>query len=261
MELREKKYFYFTQNSLSTFVNCPYRFKKRYIDNIKWQQDESDDAREKVEFGLDFHKIAERYFKRIPIYEESFKDDIELYNAYLNLKKTFKLDDDNEYYPEYTIRFSDDFMRLEANIDLIIIKKDGTVEIFDWKTNANLNNSKKYTSSLQTTVYMFAVKKCIKDIFGKDVEYGNLKMVYFSPEENVKIAEIKYSEELFRNDEKKIYDLIKKIYNYDYTKFERESCSKQCKFCEFANFCNNEISEEIVDFCNWDFGEIDEVCI
>ena len=55
-------------------------------------------------------------------------------------------------------------MRLEANIDLIIIKKDGTVEIFDWKTNANPTNSKKYISSLQTSVYMFVLKKCIKDI-------------------------------------------------------------------------------------------------
>ena len=66
MELKDKKYFYFTQNSLSTFVNCPYRFKKKYIDNVKWQQDESDKAQEKVDFGLDFHKLAERYFKGIP---------------------------------------------------------------------------------------------------------------------------------------------------------------------------------------------------
>lgn len=261
MELRDKKYFYFTQNSLSTFVNCPYRFKKRYIDNIKWQQDESDDAREKVEFGLDFHKIAERYFKRIPIYEDGFKDDVGLYNAYLNLKEEFALDESNQYYPEYTIRFSDEFMRLEANIDLIIIKKDGTVEIFDWKTNAKLNSEKKYVLSLQTNVYMFALKRCIKDIFGIDVKCEDMKMIYFSPEEKAKLAEIRYSEAMFRNDEKKIYDLVDKIYNYDYSKFEKESCSKQCNFCEFSNFCNSEISEEIVDFGSWNFEEIDEVCV
>ena len=168
MELKDKKYFYFTQNSLSTFVNCPYRFKKKYIDNVKWQQDESDEAQEKVDFGLDFHKLAERYFKGIPVYEESFVDNKELYNAYINLKEEFKIDENNQYYPEYTMRFSDGFMRLEANIDLIIIKKDGTVEIFDWKTNANLSNAKKYVTSLQTAVYMFALKKCMKDIFQID---------------------------------------------------------------------------------------------
>ena len=74
MNLRDKKYFYFTQNSLNTFKTCPFRFKKKYIDNVKWQQDESDLVTEKIEFGLDFHKIAERYFKNIPIYEESFMD-------------------------------------------------------------------------------------------------------------------------------------------------------------------------------------------
>lgn len=261
MELKDKKYFYFTQNSLSTFVNCPYRFKKKYIDNVKWQQDESDDAQEKVDFGLDFHKIAERYFKGIPVYEESFCDNEELYNSYINLKDEFKLEETNQYYPEYTIRFSDGFMRLEANIDLIVIKEDGSVEIFDWKTNASPANSKKYISSLQTAVYMFALKRCMKDIFQFDVECSKIKMVYFSPERKEKIAEIKYSEEMFKNDEKKIGDLIKKVYNYDYGSFDKEDYSKQCKFCEFINFCNNKVSEELVDLKKWNFDEIDEVSI
>ena len=261
MELKDKKYFYFTQNSLSTFVNCPYRFKKKYIDNVKWQQDESDKAQEKVDFGLDFHKLAERYFKGIPVYEESFADNEELYNAYINLKEEFKIDENNQYYPEYTIRFSDGFIRLEANIDLIIIKKDGTVEIFDWKTNANLSNAKKYVTSLQTAVYMFALKKCMKDIFQIDVECDNIKMVYFSPERKTKIAEIKYSEEMFKSDEKKIGDLINKVYNYDYSSFDNEEFSKQCKYCEFINFCNSEMSDEIVDFKNWNFDDIEEVVV
>lgn len=108
---------------------------------------------------------------------------------------------------------------------------------------------------------MFAVKRCVKDIFGTDVKCEDIKMIYFSPEKKAKIAEIRYSEAMFRNDEKKIYDLVDKIYNYDYSKFEKESCAKQCKFCEFANFCNSEISEEIADFGSWNFEEIDEVCV
>lgn len=261
MNLRDKKYFYFTQNSLNTFKTCPFRFKKKYIDNVKWQQDESDLAMEKIEFGLDFHKIAERYFKNIPIYEKSFMDNEELYNAYKNLINKFKLSDKNQYYPEYAIRFSDGINRVEANIDLVILKEDGIVEIWDWKTNADIKNAKKYALSIQTSVYMWAVKKCFKDIFGTDISCDKIKMVYFCPEKDQDIVEVLYSEEKFRKDEKDIFDLINDIYEYDYSKFDKDKYIKQCKFCEFSLFCNSDISMEVANFEKWDFDEIEEVII
>ena len=78
MELKDKKYFYFTQNSLNTFKTCPFKFKKKYIDNIKWQDEENVNATEHAEFGNDFHKIAQRYFMGVSIFEESFLDNKEL---------------------------------------------------------------------------------------------------------------------------------------------------------------------------------------
>ena len=261
MNLRDKKYFYFTQNSLNTFKTCPFKFKKKYIDNVKWQQDESDLATEKIEFGLDFHKIAERYFKNIPIYEESFRDNGELYNAYKNLISKFPINEKNQYYPEYAIRFSDGINRVEANIDLIILTEDGTVEIFDRKTNAELKNAKKYALSLQTSVYMWAVKKCFKDIFGIDIQTDKIKMVYFCPEKNQDIVEVLYSEEKFKKDGKDVFDLINDIYEYDYSKFDKEKYIKQCKFCEFSMFCNSEVSVGVEIFPKWDLDEIEEVII
>lgn len=258
MNLREKKYFYFTQNSLSTFVNCPFKFKKKYTDNVKWQEETDDSLVSRVNFGIDFHKIAERYFKRIPVYEEGFKDNEELYNAYENLKEMFPLKENEQYYPEYTIRFSDGDMRLEANIDLVLIKGDGKVEIWDWKTNANINNSKKYEKSLQTSVYMFALKKCSKDIFGTDFACEDINMAYFSPEQNCKIADIPYSDKFYKKDEEVLKSLIEKVYNYNYDMFDRESYSKQCKFCEFNTFCNNQKSTEVNDFGRWDFEKLEE---
>ena len=261
MNLRDKKYFYFTQNSLNTFKTCPFRFKKKYIDNVKWQQDESDLATERIEFGLDFHKIAERYFKNIPIYEESFMDNEELYKAYKNLISKFPSNGKNQYYPEYAIRFSNGMMRVESNIDLIIVKDDGAVEIWDWKTNADVKNAKKYEMSLQTSVYMWTVKKCFKDILGVDVSAEKIKMIYFCPEKNQDIVEMLYSEEKFRKDEKTICDLINDIYEYDYNDFDKSKYIKQCKFCEFSMFCNSEISSEVVEFKKWNLDEIEEVIL
>jgi len=191
MELKEKKHFYFTQNSLSTFKNCPFKFKKKYIDNIKWEDEADSDFLEHVTFGTDFHKIAERYFMGISVYEESFLDNEILYNSFMNLKDYFPLNSKFKYYPEYSLRYSDDLVRLQANIDLII-EKENEIEIFDWKTNAK-NDAKKYEDSLQTKIYMLALKKCCKAIFGKD--FSNIRMVYFSPERKEEIVSITYSDE------------------------------------------------------------------
>lgn len=259
MNLKDKKYFYFTQNSLSTFINCPFKFKKKYIDNVKWQQDEDFLSTERIAFGTDFHKIAERYFKGIPVYEEGFFNNENLYKAYENLKKTFPIKGNEQYYPEYTIRFSGDFMRLEANIDLIIVKSDGSIEIWDWKTNANINNKNKYEKSLQTLIYMWVVKTCVNDIFGLDVPCENIKMTYYGPEKDMKIAEIGYSDKSYKKIGEYLKSLLEKVYNYNYKMFNRDDYIKQCKFCEFNTFCSNQNIIQIKDFNQWDFDKLEEV--
>ncbi len=255
MELKDKKYFYFTQNSLSTFKSCPFRFKKKYIDNVKWQDEENTNLKEHAEFGTDFHKVAQRYFMGVSVYEESFKDNTELYNAFSNLKEYFPIRSEFKYYPEYTIRYSDGNVRLEANIDLIIEKED-EIEIWDWKTNAKSDGS-KYADSLQTQIYMLVLKKCCKKIFNK--EFSSLKMAYFSPEKKEGIAVITYSDEKYKKDEKDITNLIEKVYNFEWEKFDRSNYIKQCRFCEFSLFCNSVKKETKYEFSSLDWNDIEEV--
>lgn len=248
-ELKNKQYFYFTQNSLNTFKNCPFKFKKKYIDNIKWKDDKDDSSDEHIKFGTDFHKIAERYFSDIPVFEESFADDAELYSAFCNLRDYFPINSEYKYYPEYSIRYSDGNVRLEANLDLIIEKGD-SVEILDWKTNAK-DDEKKYANSLQTQIYMYVLKKCCKNILGKNID--KIKMSYFSPERKKIIADITYSEEKYIKDEKEITKLIENIYNFDWEKFNKELYEKHCKFCEFNLFCSSSKNTDV----KYEFGELD----
>ena len=69
------------------------KFKKKYIDNIKWEVGK--DISSKADFGNNFHKLAERYFLGVPIIEEDL--DEELYKAYTNLKEVFPKNDENTY--------------------------------------------------------------------------------------------------------------------------------------------------------------------
>jgi len=253
--LREKKYFYFTQNSMKTFNDCPFKFKKKYIDNIKWEVGK--DISSNADFGNDFHKIAERYFLGVPIIEEDL--DEELYEAYINLKNAFPKSSENTYLPEYTIRFADNDIRLESNIDLVIVKPNNHIEVWDWKTNSDLEKAKNYNTSMQTQVYLYSIKKIAKDILGIDVDYENISMTYFNPENNLELSKIVYSKELDELYYKNISELIEKIYNYNYQKFDRSKCIKNCKFCEFENFCNS-MKEANVEFSGEiDFDTIDEI--
>ena len=255
MDLRDKKYFYFTQNSLNTFKNCPFKFKKKYIDNIKWQEEENYETVEHIEFGLDFHKLAQRYFSNISVFEESFRDNELLYLSYKNLVDYFPLNSKFKYCPEYSIRYSGGNIRIEANIDLIIVKDD-SIEIWDWKTNAK-NDEKKYSSSLQTDVYMFVIKKCCQNIFGK--EFTSIKMTYFSPENKREIASVTYSDEKYKKDEKNLTNLIEKIYNYNWNEFDSSEFKKHCKFCEFNLFCNSIKNEAKYEFSEFNWDEIEEI--
>ena len=256
IDLKERKYFYFTQNSLKTFTECPFKFKKRYIDNIKW--DTSVALNPQISFGLDFHKIAERYFLGIPVFPESFKDNENLYNAYNNLINRFKLQSDIKYLPEYTIRFIDNDVRLEANIDLLIVKPDNSIEIWDFKTNANLEKGKKYLASLQTKVYLYTVAKNVEKIFGFPRECDKIKMIYYSPETDTEIAVVNYTENMYQENNNYINNLIAKIFNYDYSKFSKEAYIKSCEFCEFNLFCSSTPSIANEFSTDFDLNDIEE---
>jgi len=173
------------------------------------------------------------------------------------LTQAFPINKNYRYLPEYKIRLSDEDERLEANYDLIIIK-DNTIEIWDWKTRA-LDRQVDYIDSIQTKVYMYLLKRCAKDIFNIDVDYENIKMTYWTPEPGCEIDKLVYSKEKYDDDKRYILNLLDEIYNYDYTKFCKQHYAKQCKFCEFDSFCreNSIVKQEFSSELSW--NDIEEV--
>jgi peptidoglycan/xylan/chitin deacetylase (PgdA/CDA1 family) len=100
--------------------------------------------------------------------------------------------------------------------------------------------------------------KIAKYILGLDVEYENISMTYFNPENKLELAKVVYSKELDELYYQNISELIEKIYNYNYQNFDRNKYIKNCKFCEFNLFCSN-IKEKDVEFSQEiDFDTIDE---
>lgn len=251
-------YFYFTQVSLATFESCPLKFKKRYIENIKWATSYDEQIKNKIEMGNNFHLIANRYFEGIKPGIEELTEDSELLSKwFVNLKRFFKINNNFRYLPEYKLRLGIDNLKLEANFDLILIKEK-EIEIWDFKTGDIDNSSKsktssKYKNSLQTIVYLFVLKELDEILIGRRINYDKIKMCYWHPDTGDIICEIRYSKELHEEFENMLKNRVEGILNYDFKDFDKEIYKKHCKYCEFNWFCNSQKIDSTKSFEDIDF--------
>jgi CRISPR/Cas system-associated exonuclease Cas4 (RecB family) len=249
MNFWDKNNFLFTQHSLTTFDNCPLKFKKRYIENIKWDSFKGENEKKRLETGNAFHLMAQRYFLGIETGLQEEKDDYQELNKWVScLKNKFPLLPDEQYFPEYKLRMNTSLLKLEANFDLLIIKDDKIV-IWDWKTHSGSKNEskllkKRLVESNQSMVYLFMLKENANLIIGKELQHQNINMYYWQPEPEGIVAEIHYNQETHESYREILESKIQRIYAYDYSIFNKELYRKHCKFCEFNWFCN----KEVVDF-------------
>ncbi|MDP4093650.1 MAG: PD-(D/E)XK nuclease family protein [Bacillota bacterium] len=235
--------FVFTQQSLKTFKDCPMKFKKKYIENIRWEGPYDESSRKRTEKGNDFHLMAFRYFSGIET-NLKFEIDTELDRWLKSLKESFPLNKGVRYLPEHKARILEEDLRLEANFDLLLIK-DGSIEIWDWKTHENkIKNptrlQENLKNSMQTMVYLYVLKEQAQTLYGRKQDNISVSMHYWQPETPHILAELEYNDELHRQNKRELLDLIKKTNNFDYTAFEKDLYKKHCSFCEFNMFCNNE---------------------
>lgn len=248
-DLRFADYFLFTQHSLTTFDKCPLKFKKRYLENLKWENFPDEEVKKRLEMGNNFHLLAYRYFMGI---DTGLSQDVEGFEELERwmkaLKGRFNKEDGSLYLPEYKLRMSKGLLRLEANFDLLIVNGD-KVEIWDWKTHGRNRANKplservereKLVKSLQTLVYLFVLREQIERVVKKNIKYENIRMCYWQPEPPGVLAEINYSEEMHQSFKEALESKINIILKYDYSKFDKALYHKSCRYCEFNWFCNNE---------------------
>lgn len=211
------------------------------MEDISWKNDSPMDLEyyKGMKIGLDFHLICERYFSGLTLGIDNSNEEIIRWAE--ALKDKMPLSKDNIYLPEYEIKMIKNNVKLQAKYDLIIMKPQGQIEIWDWKTESRKLNEKEMEKRFQTIVYMYVLREKCKEILDIDVHSENIKMIFWQPEYAEKVIEINYCQIKHENNEKFITEVIDNINHYDFSKdFNKELYSKQCRFCEFNYFCNNE---------------------
>jgi putative RecB family exonuclease len=259
----------YSHSRLSTFEQCPLKYKFRYIDKIKPEIEKTIEAH----LGSVVHNTLEWIYNSIKenpenppsldhiinYYIQSWEKDLTkdtlivkkqlTSQDYLNKGVQFLADYFQENYPfkDGTIECEkkiiidlDENTKIQGFVDRLVHNiETGEYEIHDYKTANTLPTQKKMDEDRQLALYSIA----IKELYGKDKE---VKLVWHYLAYNHKIISKRTQEQLEKLKEE-IKSLIKQIEN---TKEFPPNKSILCDWCEYKNICpewNFKVDEKITE--------------
>lgn len=230
----------FTQSRLQDYVDCPYRYSLRYIEQIESPSVQAEPVREferAVERGTTFHQLLHQYFVGVSaeVIERRIQDErVRLWwNQFL---KDGLRDLPLRRLPEITLMARLDDTPLAAKLDLLALES-GRIVIVDWKTFRK-PALHRLESRLQTKVYRWVVSQAAGTILGEKVAPDQIEMRYWFAGDPNPRSEISYSHDEMMADEHELSTLIHKI-KQDET-FLRTDDENTCRVCGYRSISRPE---------------------
>lgn len=246
----------YSHSRLSTFEQCPLKFKYKYIDKIKPQIEKTIEAhlgeavhktlewlynsvKENPENTPSMDELIEVYIKN---WKENFSKEILIvkngmnYNDYFNKGVEYLANYFQKYYPfkdgtleceKKIIIELDENTKIQGFIDRLVHNiRTGEYEIHDYKTANTPPLQEKIENDRQLALYSIA----IKEIYGKDKE---VILVWHYLAHNQKIISRRTNEQLEKL-KKETLELINKI---EFSDEFHSSKSTLCHWCEYKPIC------------------------
>jgi len=247
----------YSYSRISTYYNCPYQFKLRYLDKIKTDK-------ESIEafMGSRVHEVLERLWKDKSLCKETSLDDLLSYYITLWDKKWHagvktvrkSLTPDNykgigskaicEYYHKYHPFEGGKILGLEKRInisldgsnysligfiDRLMLTEDGRYEIIDYKTSGRLPTQRDIDADGQLPIYQIAVEDMWDDT------EGNIDLVWYYLKFDKELRSRRTSQQL----ENLKNEIIEKINVIESTENFEPKESALCAWCQYADdgFC------------------------
>lgn len=246
-QLPVTKITYLSYSQLDTFNRCPLQYRYKYIFKIPAPVHSS------ASFGTSIHNVLKDFYQNIKSGKKQEIEDllIILKNNWIKLGYTSKKQEEfshnlakkiltdfyNKFHKHETVPRS-----LEQNfkfpiksgliiggkIDRIDEKKDGRIEIIDYKTGDKLPTQKEVDKNLQLTVYAMACAQ--KYFLGKEPKDIILSLLFLK--QGKKISTKRTKDDL-RKTRKDLLEKIKEIETSDFL----PTPGFMCKFCEYKLLC------------------------
>lgn len=232
-------------SAVSTFENCPYQYKLRYIDKVEMLDEyEPTDA---LKIGTALHRGIEvdtstaiqEYYNSYPIINDLHINEAIKLETMIPKVKAVIPEGKHEVFFQYG--------EFKGTIDLLVDNKDGTYSIYDFKYSNNIDS---YMQSAQLHIYKYFVEKAlgikirklyfvfvqkvqIRQKKTEDLNQFRLRLKSTLQNAQVQVKEVSY-------DANKVMDFMQSQVNIltctDYIK----TPSRLCDWCEYKEYCEKQ---------------------
>ena len=232
-------------SAVSTFENCPYQYKLRYIDKVEMLDDyEPSDA---LKIGTALHRGIEvdastaiqEYYNSYPIITDAHITEAIKLETMIPKVKAVIPEGQHEVFFEYGA--------FKGTIDLLVDNKDGTYSIYDFKYS---NNIDRYLESPQLHIYKYFAEKAlgikirrlyfvfvqkvqIRQKKTETLEQFRLRLKNTLQDATVQVKEVSY-------DVNKVMDFMQNQVNILTCTDYKKTPSRLCDFCEYQSYCEND---------------------
>ena len=271
--------FDFTQSNLQDYIDCPYRFKLRYIQHAKWPALVVDDALEfeqRGQTGGRFHRLIQQYLLGLPkerLADQAAADPdpniLVWWEDFLQYVPPLL---EGERFVETVLSTGLAGHRLVAKYDLVLVQPAGKLLIFDWKTGRRLPKTEWLRERIQTRLYRFLLARSGGVLSGQaETLPEQIEMNYwFAAHPELPIA-LPYIREQYEQDLAFFTGLIEEIADLPEDGFPRTADHARCRYCVYRSHCDRgttagdldefedfeTISQEDTD--SLDFDQIEEI--
>lgn len=246
--------FQFTQGNLQTFMDCRRRFYLGAIRRLTWPAIASEPLLENERYsrqGAVFHRMIQQYFSGIPSEMISPQSGEEVPHAWMEhfMEACEALpgirEDGARQLPELNLTYQLDGFRLTAKYDLLVIRPDGRLVIYDWKTSRAKARRNQLAERMQTRLYRYLLMKVGYRMTGIVIDAEQVSMVYWFANHPDKPEGFPYSIAQFEKDAEFLHQtitLIKQLVADDSPKkpgegFPLTTNEKRCAFCIYRSLC------------------------
>lgn len=240
------KDFHFSQSNLQDYVDCPYRFYLRYCLRLKWPALLVDDAlayEQRGQIGARFHQLIQQYLLGIPedrIADLAAADPApELPRWWANFLQYVDPMIEGKKFIETTLNAGLDGNFLLAKFDMILLREDGHLEIFDWKTSQKKPRAEWLAQRVQTRLYRYVLTEAGAELAGGGaVKAEQILMHYWFTAQPQNTVSLPYSQQAHQADRAYFINLINEIIKRDPSQFYRTDALEKCRFCVYRSHCD-----------------------
>lgn len=232
-----------SQSSLQDYVDCALRFKLRYLDRLSYPAVESEPALENEKHqheGEYFHRLVQQHL--IGISEEQVSklaNTPNLERWWANWRDFKKQQDLGKTYSEVTLSAPLGKYRLLAKYDLISVK-DGTAQIYDWKTYRKRPRTEWLAARMQTRVYRAVLIQAGAHLNnGQPFEPEQVEMIYWFGDFPNDPARFEYTSAQYKRDWDMLLQLAEEVESA--ASYPQTDDRQKCAFCTYRSYCERGI--------------------